>query len=141
VEDAQRDLEMKAFQIKRIMRRAFKGMRESTRLTVPERSTELERIADELSEELTTKTESTKQKISSALLRAHRAGQLHELRNELDEMADSVTAPLAPSPAPTKKMWADFSSDSESDRHLAGSLGHLSGYEADTSPNIICWRK
>merc|ERR1712137_43216 len=62
MEDAQRDLEMKAFQIKRLMRRAFKGMCESKRLTGPERSTELERIADEMSEQLTTRTESIKQK-------------------------------------------------------------------------------
>lgn len=142
MEDAQRDLEMKAFQIKRLMRRAFKGMCESKKLTGSERSTELERIADEMSEQLTTRTESIKQKIRSALLRAHRAGQLRELRNELDEMADSVTAPLAPSRAPTKKMWADFSSDSESsDRYQAGSFANLSGYEADSSPNIIGWRK
>jgi len=115
MENAQKELEMKAAQLKFLMKRAFQGMRQRS-LDVDHivdemhHGLELDRIVDEV-----TSSECTKDRIRVALLRAHRAGQLQELRNELDEMADSVTSPLIPLIRPPPKMWADFSSDSDMD--------------------------
>jgi len=84
MDDAQKELEMKALQLKGLMKRAWKGMLASTR------SRELERISDEMAEQLQTKAESIKNRIRKGLLRAHRAGELLEMKEELDELADSV---------------------------------------------------
>merc|ERR1719221_124595 len=87
LDDASKELEVKALQIKNLMKRAWQGMRESRR------PRELERIADEMTEQFQTKAESLKEKIRQGLLRAHRAGELQEMRDELDELADSVPLP------------------------------------------------
>eukprot|EP00406_Dinophysis_acuminata_P062562 CAMPEP_0179284182 /NCGR_PEP_ID=MMETSP0797-20121207/38556_1 /TAXON_ID=47934 /ORGANISM="Dinophysis acuminata, Strain DAEP01" /LENGTH=105 /DNA_ID=CAMNT_0020992951 /DNA_START=29 /DNA_END=343 /DNA_ORIENTATION=- len=92
------------------MRRAWRGLLES------KKSRELERIADEMAEQLQTRADPIKSKIRKALLRAHRAGQLLELRGELDELADSVPVQMRPpSGTPPNKRWVDIaSSDSDS---------------------------
>jgi hypothetical protein len=89
-EDTQKEMQMKALQLKFLMKRAWRGLLESRR------SGELEHIADEMAEQLQTKAEPIKNKIRKAMLRAHRAGELFELRDELDELADAV--PLSDSP-------------------------------------------
>merc|ERR1712096_163637 len=78
------------------------------------RPKELERIADEMAEQLQTKAESIKNKLRNALLRAHRAGELLEIRVELDEINDSVDMPMKPATPQQKKRWTDQSSDSDS---------------------------
>mmetsp|Transcript_19825 Transcript_19825/g.26669 ORF Transcript_19825/g.26669 Transcript_19825/m.26669 type:complete len:164 (+) Transcript_19825:3-494(+) len=118
MDDAQKELEMRALQLKNLMKRAWKGMVES------KRHGELERIADEMSEDFQTKADSLKNKVRKGLLRAYRAGELQEIRHELDEIADTV--PLQEGPgdpkfggaeeAPTthaRKRWAEYSSDSD----------------------------
>mmetsp|Transcript_177748 Transcript_177748/g.569911 ORF Transcript_177748/g.569911 Transcript_177748/m.569911 type:complete len:718 (+) Transcript_177748:53-2206(+) len=126
MDDAQKELEMQALQLKSLMKRAWQGMVESRRIS------ELERIADEMAEQLQTKAEALKHKIRSGLLQAHRTGELLEIRDELDELADSVTAlndeaaavarGEAPSSvtkellcSPKQRRWSEFpSSDSDS---------------------------
>lgn len=111
MDDAQRELEMKALQLKSLMKRAWKGMLESRR------STELERIADEMADQFQNKAESIG-KARQALLRAHRAGELLEIRDELDELADSAPVPLAAKTSEQKdkdnRRWSEYASDSES---------------------------
>jgi len=108
MDDAQKELEMKAVQLKSLMG-AWKGMMES------KRPKELERIADEMAEQLQTKAESIKNKLRKGLLRAHRAGELFEIRDELDEINDSVDAPMQPAKPKAKKRWSEMaSSDSDS---------------------------
>merc|ERR1740129_1175187 len=87
MDDAQKELEMKALQLKRLMKRAWNGLLET------KKHRELERIADEMAEQMQTKAESLKKKIRTGLLRAHRTGELQEMREELDELADSVHVP------------------------------------------------
>lgn len=85
VDDAQKMLEMDALQLRRLMRRAWQGMVATTR-----NEAEVERLADEYAAQLQTKAEALKKKMRGGLLRAHRAGELLELKEELDEIADSV---------------------------------------------------
>jgi len=114
MDDAQRELEMKALQLK-LMKRAWKGMLES------KRQCELESIASEMATGFQTKADSLKNKMRDVLLRAHRAGELREMREELDELANVV--PTMPDivhqgcgdmAAQQRKRWAEFSSDSDS---------------------------
>lgn len=84
MDDAQNELEMRALQIKSLMKKAWKGMVETRR------TRELERIADEMAEQLRAKADALKHKIAHGLLRAHRSGELREIRDELEELADSV---------------------------------------------------
>merc|ERR1712170_233853 len=74
---------------------------------------ELERLADEMTESLQTKAESIA-KLRKGLIRAHRAGELLEIRDELDEINDSVDTPMKPAAPTAKKRWTDCSSDSDS---------------------------
>merc|ERR1719375_805170 len=80
--DAQNELETQALQLKNLMKRAWKGM------IVTRQSSELERITDQMAEQLQTKAKSIKNRIRKGLLRAHRAGELREIRDELDEISD-----------------------------------------------------
>jgi len=144
----QKEDEMKALQLKNLMKRAFKGMRESksSREGIEEDSldrsfdldnpdngeagpSELEHIADQLVEQLRTKADSIKMKIRKGLLRAHRNGELVELKEELAELADTVsnmgdklspqTSSMLSPPGVLdilpRRRWADASSGSESD--------------------------
>jgi len=97
------------------MKRAWKGMLES------KRSIELERIADEMADQFQTRSESIKNRMKEGLLRAHRTGELIEIRDELDELQDSVPTQIrASSESPEKekekekKRWSEYSSDSDS---------------------------
>jgi len=115
MDDAQRELEMKALQLKHLMKRAWKGMRES------KRQCELENIAAEMATGFQSKADSLKNKLRNVLLRAHRAGELPEMREELDELANTVsTMPDVvrqghkDMAAQQRKRWAEFSSDSDS---------------------------
>merc|ERR1712187_923370 len=93
------------------MKRAFKGMRDSrsttdgpvtprglksvdspTDLLSPDsHQGDLEMIAEQVVEQLQTKADFIKAQIRNGFLRAHRNGELLDLRNELDELADSVS--------------------------------------------------
>merc|ERR1712054_524688 len=88
---------------------AWKGTLESKK-----QPKELERIADEMAEQLQTKADSIKSKLRNGLLRAHRAGELLEIRDELDEINDVVDTPMLPASPVAKKRWTEQSSDSDS---------------------------
>jgi len=151
-ETKDKESEMKALQLKNLMKRAFKGMRDSRCSTdghaTPRssksedsqgsplsleggRQGDLEMIAEQVVEQLQTKAESIKAQIRKGLLRAHRTGELLELRHELDELADSVSQmgaklgsgssadqtsnPSLPATS-RKKRWSDYSNtESESE--------------------------
>lgn len=129
IDDVQKELEMKALQLRSLMKRAWKGMLES------KRSTELERIADEMAEQIDTKAKSIKNRTRKALLRAHRAGELADLRDELDEMVDVMPEKPTPSaPAgPRQKRWAEYSSDSDTTFIVRDTASRTSHAEADVS--------
>merc|ERR1719313_2726048 len=106
--DAQNELETQALQLKNLMKRAWKGM------IVTRQSSELERITDQMAEQLQTKAKSIKNRIRKGLLRAHRAGELREIRDELDEISDVVPEPLRPPRVVPGKRWVEYSSESDS---------------------------
>jgi len=154
-------------QLKNLMKRAFTGLRASrcttdghltprgsksedspSDLLSPDGSNQgdLEMLAEQVVEQLQAKAESIKAQIRAGFLRAHRAGELLELREELDELADSVSqmgAKLSPphgSPQKSKlggqgpsrlssnRRWAEYTSGSESDVGVMGrSPPHPSG--------------
>lgn len=112
--DEDKGSEMQALQLKKLMKRAFKGMRDSKRCSAPpdtsganlhsgarhsgcleaddcDRQEDLEMIAAQVVEQLQTKADSIKEQLRKGLLRAHRAGELLELKVELEELADSVS--------------------------------------------------
>merc|ERR1712176_1674 len=79
-------------------------------------------------QELETKMEDIRAKVRKGLIRAHRTGELHELRGELDELADAVptlesrdyagaTSWASPMGVEsTRKAWGEMtSSDSDGD--------------------------
>eukprot|EP00927_Polykrikos_kofoidii_P030623 TRINITY_DN26352_c0_g1_i1.p1 TRINITY_DN26352_c0_g1~~TRINITY_DN26352_c0_g1_i1.p1 ORF type:complete len:680 (+),score=154.05 TRINITY_DN26352_c0_g1_i1:95-2134(+) len=129
MDGAQKELEMKALQVKNLMKRAWTGM------VISKRSKELGRIADEMAEQMQVTVETMKRRLVEGLMRAHQAGELQELRAEFDELGDSFAAESAPSSlekqnevndeqeasseppksAPTKR-WCDYSSDSDASR-------------------------
>eukprot|EP00931_Biecheleriopsis_adriatica_P074815 TRINITY_DN48805_c0_g1_i1.p1 TRINITY_DN48805_c0_g1~~TRINITY_DN48805_c0_g1_i1.p1 ORF type:complete len:593 (+),score=175.03 TRINITY_DN48805_c0_g1_i1:13-1791(+) len=101
---------------KHLLKRAWQGLLDS------KKSRELERIADEMAEQLQSKAESIKDKIRQGLLRAHRAGELQELRHEFDELVDEVSLPATaaastevPPHTPRKKRWSEYSSGSDAE--------------------------
>eukprot|EP00927_Polykrikos_kofoidii_P040856 TRINITY_DN34850_c0_g1_i1.p1 TRINITY_DN34850_c0_g1~~TRINITY_DN34850_c0_g1_i1.p1 ORF type:complete len:1085 (-),score=168.92 TRINITY_DN34850_c0_g1_i1:233-3487(-) len=86
-------------------------------------SGELERVAGALTQVLDRKALTIGGKLRRGLLRAHRAGELHELRGELDELADVVPDPETHNVASTscvartvRRRWSEMtSSDSDAD--------------------------
>jgi len=167
---------MKALQLRNLMKRAFKGMRDSkstadgpvtprglksvdspTDLLSPDsHQGDLEMIAEQVVEQLQTKADFIKAQIRNGFLRAHRNGELLDLRNELDELADSVSqmgaklgsgatleipSPSSPkacrqnlhgsSGAPLKKRWSEYTSG-ESDSDLNRSPPRLVGDCSDS---------
>ncbi|CAE7245856.1 INPP5E [Symbiodinium microadriaticum] len=129
MESAQRKFEAKAAQFREISARMRRGVVNAMR------SGELERLVGEMTEVLETqamgkalvlsclpmsrKAESIRTRVRKGLLRAHRRGELEDLRQELDELADEV-----PSMRTTHagKKWHEISSDSDLDvRHRSGS--------------------
>lgn len=158
-----KESEMKTLQLKNLMQRAFKGMRDSKRSTdghvtprgvksegspngllSPEGSPQedLKMLAEQVVEQLQAKAESIKVQIRKGFLRAHRTGELVDLKHEFDELADSVSEmgaklgsatglELSPPNSPqtskqslqvplrssAKKRWSEYTSG-ESEREL-----------------------
>lgn len=133
MDNAQKELEMRALQLKNLMKRAWQGMVES-------RGEKLERIADEMAENLEASAKSMKVKLRVALLRAHRTGELREMRFELDELADVVSHTATREVSLHGQRWG-LSSDSDSirdasiSRRYRGPSGTQS--EADVSNSDV----
>merc|ERR1711948_80207 len=75
-----------------------------------------------MAQELEVKMDTIRGKVRKGLIRAHRAGELQELRGELDELADAVSA--MPSTengidfsqiGDAAKRWAELPTSSDSD--------------------------
>merc|ERR1719424_1396896 len=85
--DVQQELERKASQLReRLMKRAWKGMVDGIKVGEFD-GCELQRIANEMVELFPTKADAIKHKIKAGVLRAHRAGELRDMREEFDELA------------------------------------------------------
>ncbi|CAE8706480.1 unnamed protein product [Polarella glacialis] len=89
---AQQQFEAKAAQLRDVATRMAERMRDA------QRSDELRLLADEMTQVLDTQVETIRSRVRQGLLRAHRAGELQDLREELDELADEVPSTLEPSP-------------------------------------------
>jgi len=81
----------------------------------------LKRLAGEMEQVLDGKMKTIRDKARRSLLRAHRAGELHELRGELDELADVVST-LTPKDAGT----GSSSMSAAAGRATAGALAACS---------------
>ncbi|CAL1145569.1 unnamed protein product [Cladocopium goreaui] len=120
MDSAQKALEAKAAQLR--------GLRGAASLG----NGELERLVDQMTEELESQAESIRSRVRKGLLRAHRRGELQDLRQELDELADEV--PSMPSKQRAKRWQETISSDSEPEnvRRRDDDLSSNEGSDADT---------
>jgi len=134
--DAQAKLEAKAVQLREIANREqHPGLGGDA-----SRSDDLAIIAGEMEQELATRLQRIRRRLRQGLLRAHRTGELHELRGELDELVDTVSAlepggaaneepvvsgnvsrvAVAPATNGQPRRWADMtSSESDHDPRVA----------------------
>eukprot|EP00933_Yihiella_yeosuensis_P080696 TRINITY_DN94161_c0_g1_i1.p1 TRINITY_DN94161_c0_g1~~TRINITY_DN94161_c0_g1_i1.p1 ORF type:complete len:958 (-),score=207.50 TRINITY_DN94161_c0_g1_i1:255-2750(-) len=108
MDEAQKQFEAKAAQLRELD------------IEAETNTSDLEQLAGEMTQVLETHMESIKNRVRNGLLRAHRTGELFDLKEELDELADEVSCSLEPSPkAPTSKRWSEMtSSESELDSRM-----------------------
>lgn len=122
--DTQAKLEDKATQLREIAAKMRRGLRGA------KRSGHLENIAAELAQEFNDKAKALRGRVTRSLLRAHRAGELRELRDQFDELADDVPMPpvlpavaasggspvaaaaAAAAAASPRRHWSEMTSDS-----------------------------
>lgn len=99
-------------------------------------SDDLHRIAGEIERVLDSTTEQIRSKLARSLLRAHRTGELQELKGELDEMVDTVPQTMAARAAysgdRSRRRWAEMTT-SESEMEQGAEGKRDSSVEAPTS--------